>query len=390
MMSSRLAVRYRLMPPPERADAFRRRMVAVNVERLFWIGLLSVPVHIFHVLLFLGYEARSGAESDWRDGIMLFHMVMTAFMALLALVSFRLTHYPAPHWTRLATQWTALTVFLSAAAVVVSIDQWVTIAITPFLVVCTIAGAFFLLPPLHAVAVYGMAYLLFTGMIGLTQQDPAILLSNRVNGITAVTIAMGLSLILWRNAVIRAELDRMIEGQREALKASNRQLETLATRDTLTGLANRRAFLDAVKKEIRQMKRDGHVSSLLLIDLDHFKEINDEYGHPTGDGLLKDFARHLESQLRETDTIARWGGEEFIVLLHNTDGERALQVAESLRSRVQGHRFTQAGGLLPLTISSGVSEIDVTQEEAFTAAYNRADQALYQAKSGGRNRCQVA
>ncbi|MGM0632521.1 MAG: GGDEF domain-containing protein [Pseudomonadota bacterium] len=392
MSLSRLAYRYHLMPPPDQAKAFRRRMVATNVERLFWIGSLSVPVHLFHVLLFLGYEPQTAAEQDWRTGIMLFHSVMTLYMTLLALVSFRLTRHPSPHFTRarLATQWITLTVFLTAATVVVTIDQWVTPAITPFLVVCTVAGAFFLLPPLQALAVYGSAYLLFTWLLGLTQQDPAILLSNRVNGFTAVAIAMGLSLILWRNAVTRTELDHMIAEQRDALTASNRRLEALATRDTLTGLPNRRAFLDTVRKEIMQMKRNGQPSCLLLIDIDHFKEINDEHGHPTGDGLLKDFARFLKSHLREADTVARWGGEEFIVLLHNTDDTRAFDVAEGLRARIQQHRFWHGEGQLPLTISGGISQIDVSREDAFEAAYQRADQALYRAKSEGRNRCRVA
>ncbi len=392
MSFSRLLSRYHLRPPPDQAKAFRRRMVATNVERLFWIGSVSVPVHLFHVLLFLGYEPETAAEHDWRIGIIVFHTVMTLYMTLLALVSFRLTRYPEQHLTRarLATQWITLAVFLAAAAVVVAIDQWVTPAITPFLVVCTVAGAFLLLPPLQALAVYVTAYLLFTWLLGLTQSDPAILLSNRVNGFTAVGIAMGLSLILWRNAVIRTELDRMIAEQRDALTASNRRLEALATRDTLTGLPNRRAFLDTVEKEIIQMKRDGQPSCLLLIDIDHFKEINDEHGHPIGDGLLKDFARFLKSHLREADAVARWGGEEFIVLLHNTDDTRALGVAEGLRACIQQHRFRHGEGQLPLTISGGISQIDVSREETFATAYRRADQALYQAKSEGRNRCRVA
>lgn len=369
------------------SSTFRASMVRTNIERLFWIGLVSLPVHLAHVALFLVYEAGNPAESRWRTGIITFHMVMGLFMAILAMVTRQLLRHPGHHRAELTTQWTALVTFLCAAAVVVTIDQWVTPTITPFLVVCTVTGAFFLLPPLQAISVYVSAYLLFSLLIGLNQPDPAILLSNRVNGITAIAIALGLSLILWRHAVVRAGQDALLAKQQAALEHSNRELEQLATHDPLTGLPNRRGFEQQINAEIIQMRRHQYESCLLLIDLDRFKEINDRHGHPAGDVLLTELAALLRRNLREADALARWGGEEFIILLRHTDLTGAWRVAEQLRNRVRQHRFYIAKQSLTVTTSIGISLLDAAAGETFEQAYQRADRALYRAKQGGRNCC---
>jgi len=172
-------------------------------------------------------------------------------------------------------------------------------------------------------------------------------------------------------------------------KEAELKLRRLATTDPLTGLSNRRAFLERLRDELRLRRRLNHSSSLLMIDFDHFKQINDRYGHPAGDQVLKHFAGIARSCLRETDAIGRLGGEEFAILLPGTDLDGAMQLAERLRHLLEQTPTRTADHQIPMTLSIGVTPLhdhDTNPSELLT----RVDAALYQAKNKGRNRIEVA
>jgi two-component system cell cycle response regulator len=156
--------------------------------------------------------------------------------------------------------------------------------------------------------------------------------------------------------------------------------------DELTRLYNRRHFFERLRREYQRICRhNGKGLAVLLMDIDHFNGINDSYGHPAGDDVLRDLARILISQTRATDTAARFGGEEFIVLLPETDLEGGATFAERVRKAVEAKAFLSNGLTISVTISIGVSAIQdgqVTEEEAI----GQADKALYRAKTEGRNR----
>lgn len=160
----------------------------------------------------------------------------------------------------------------------------------------------------------------------------------------------------------------------------------LAGTDQLTGLANRRRFNEFFERELNRRQRQATPLSLLLFDLDHFKRINDQYGHEVGDLVLGEVARLTGGAIRRTDLAARWGGEEFVVLLPDTDREAARQLAEKLRATIAAHDFPRVG---KLTVSFGVTSL-LAEESGDKGLFKRADQALYQAKAGGRNRVEVA
>lgn len=165
---------------------------------------------------------------------------------------------------------------------------------------------------------------------------------------------------------------------------TNRLLQ-LAHTDTLTGLANRRTFMEALAEEYRRARRYDHTFTLLMIDLDRFKQVNDDYGHEGGDAALKGFAGTIAPMLRETDLFARLGGEEFAILLPETGIEEAMQLAHRLGQAVAGITVSSRRGTFGFTASIGVSQLqpeDVDAEETLS----RADRALYTAKEGGRNR----
>jgi diguanylate cyclase (GGDEF)-like protein len=154
--------------------------------------------------------------------------------------------------------------------------------------------------------------------------------------------------------------------------------------DPLTGVANRRALKERLKSELYRFQRYRQFFSMLLFDVDHFKVINDQYGHWAGDRCLKEIIKRIKPILRETDFMGRWGGDEFLVIFPGTDQESAAAVAERLRKLIQNTRFVYHKQEISLTVSIGVTEIqdpDTSQEMVF----NRVDKAMYQAKKKGRN-----
>ncbi len=166
-------------------------------------------------------------------------------------------------------------------------------------------------------------------------------------------------------------------------KEMEAHLQWLASTDPLTGLANRSRFFEEAAREIGRARRNGHPLAVLMVDIDYFKRINDTCGHDVGDAALRAFAGLCGGLLRGQDLAARLGGEEFGLLLPETDGGGGLVLAERLRAGVEDMRLEGLAG--PMTISVGVSEV-LPGEEAVDAALSRADHALYEAKRAGRNR----
>ena len=164
-----------------------------------------------------------------------------------------------------------------------------------------------------------------------------------------------------------------------------RQLLELADRDYLTGVANRRAFTDLARTEIQRARRYKRKLSLLLIDADHFKRVNDMHGHLSGDAVLASLANTLEGGARREDVVGRIGGEEFAVLLPETSLREAQEVAERLRRSVANHPIEAQGKLLEVTISIGMANVPLEAADPLEAALGTADSMLYKAKEAGRN-----
>ena len=168
------------------------------------------------------------------------------------------------------------------------------------------------------------------------------------------------------------------------LRRHQASIEALATLDSLTGLPNRRSFDLLAAQALQEAQRDCAPLVALLIDLDHFKALNDTHGHLAGDEVLRQFANVLQGSLRQSDILCRWGGEEFIVLLRETEGRQALDVAEKIRRRTEQLTFSYDEQPLRLTTSIGLSGLQ--PGDTLHALLTRADRALYRAKQAGRNR----
>lgn len=163
------------------------------------------------------------------------------------------------------------------------------------------------------------------------------------------------------------------------------QIRTLANTDPLTGAINRRQFVIRGNEELARSKRHKHSLALVMIDLDHFKQINDQHGHAAGDEVLRDFVKNCERELRISDIICRLGGEEFAIMLPETGEESALQTAERLRKIIEQTPAASQGTEISYTFSAGVTLAKVS-DDSIDFMLNRADKALYKAKEQGRNR----
>lgn len=176
------------------------------------------------------------------------------------------------------------------------------------------------------------------------------------------------------------------ESAFERLRMSNIELRALASRDPLTGLLNPRAFGDIANQLIRISQRKGQTASMLFIDLDHFKHINDQYGHATGDVVLRAVAQELGNHTRKSDVLGRIGGEEFLFFLPDTSADSAREVAEKLRLAIEAMRIPLADDTqLQVSASIGVSQ-SLPADSTVATIQRRADQAMYLAKAQGRNR----
>jgi len=191
--------------------------------------------------------------------------------------------------------------------------------------------------------------------------------------VTAVALSISVSFVLGYIVVMRLDY----------------RLQHLSQHDSLTGLLNRRAIENSLDKEAQRLQRFGETYSVMLVDIDHFKRINDNLGHAAGDEVLRAVAALLKDHAREVDRVARYGGEEFCVLLPHTDHEGALQAAERLRSAVHRTDIPWQDEQICVTISTGLATAQ-DPDEPLHALLKRADDALYRAKTEGRNRVVAA
>ncbi len=182
------------------------------------------------------------------------------------------------------------------------------------------------------------------------------------------------------------QLNLELEKKQRELGDAYARLQQLAITDQITGLYNRHYFFTVVQHFFEEARRYGLALSCFMLDVDHFKSINDQYGHGFGDHVLKVVADRLKANTRRSDLLARYGGEEFVMVAPNTDILTARMLAERLRAAVEREPFTLGNAKANVTISIGVSGTELVKKGLFDDLLESADQSLYQAKKTGRNR----
>lgn len=182
---------------------------------------------------------------------------------------------------------------------------------------------------------------------------------------------------------------RTLEIREIEVRAILAQAHELANTDVLTFLPNRRKIIASLQEEVIRSNRYGTALSISILDLDHFKNVNDTYGHTTGDEVLRSVAARLREQIRHPDTIGRYGGEEFLIVLPNSQIQAAAEQASRLCQQIRKTSIDANTHVLSVTISVGVAQFRVGQEN-WEGFLHRADEALYEAKNAGRDRWMVA
>lgn len=324
-----------LLPLTGAQPVAKRRPDEVVVLLLSAIGTVSIfPFAVYRFL-----------QADW--GIAVIDLIVSILLGSLFVYVFRThkTENPNLILAIIFLAATILTIYFKGASQV----YWAYPA--------TMA-TFFLLSPKKAAVLTSVDVLLVLYLISL-----------HVDNVTLISISITL---------ISSNVFAFIFAART--RSKNDQLMQLATHDPLTGASNRRALEKKLEWVVQMQQREKRKISLIILDLDHFKRINDRFGHAVGDNVLVRFVELIRSQIRKTDTLFRFGGEEFVVIAENTEMPEALQLAEKLRSGVEN---TQ---LLPgeaITTSVGVA--DYQSNENRNAWFKRADKALFEAKQLGRN-----
>lgn len=350
---------------------------------------LAILVNLGYIGYF-GWFVPAHIDVRWqtlRDTISTIHgMCATGMLVGLVLIHLALRQAePRPLFRRgvqvLVAAWAmAFGICLTVA------DQWVGSNTTNYALLGLFVATLALLRPAVSIALFALSYAILYHALELTQADPDMLRVARSHSFSSTILCLVASLIMWRQFVLAALLRRQLRESNATLQRQRQEMAYLAAHDALTGLSNRGAFMEGAVQVLHRAGRYPSDTSILIADLDHFKRVNDQYGHPAGDAVLRHCATLLQAQLRETDIAARLGGEEFIALLPNTSTSGAVAVAEKIRNAIALAPALVDGQRIDITTSVGVSTLQAHHSCPLEVFYGQADLALYAAKHGGRNR----
>lgn len=363
---------------------------ARNLRHL-WLGAwVSLPVYALAAAWLLMGGGADWAELPlWRRMVGLTHLsgVPVALAAGLLLGPVVRQATP-PTWTR----WLVVPVvvfYLAQGVAITAFYQWVSPKVTPMMVVCFGSAVMFQLRPWLTLALYGAAMLAGLLALPLTQPDRELLLSAQASAVIIPLSSAAVALVLWfqsRESILLAE---SLAQANQQLQLKQAQLEHMALRDGLTGLYNRAEFIRQAELELQRAARAGVPTTFVMLDLDHFKAVNDRWGHPAGDQVLRHVADLLQRRVRSADLVARLGGEEFVVMLCATAQEPAQRWAEALRQAVELQPTQVDNETITHTLSLGLVSVAPASSPQpampWSQVYAAVDAALYHAKALGRN-----
>ena len=361
---------------------------AVNLRRVRLLCPVIAALNGLNVVMLLLQSLRTtlgDTVAQWNSALLLTHLGSAALMLVFAAAAKALRHAHRSLRARLLILMVVAS-GLMVSILVVSIDQLLTPNITLFLVASVLSSLVVYLRPMTSAGLYAAAMLAFLFTIGWEPSDPAQLALNQITGFAVCVLGWGLALAHWRKfTVIRLQQEQLDKLQVE-LQQKQKELERLTRHDGLTGLYNRNTFVELTRRELQRAQRQGSSTSIMLLDLDHFKRVNDTWGHPAGDAVLRHVASLVNGAIRSTDLAGRLGGEEFIILLPGTSGEAARKIAEKIRLRLEVTPARWDTLNIAVTASIGLSNTSALENRDFDSLYNEADKALYLAKNRGRNR----
>jgi diguanylate cyclase (GGDEF)-like protein len=357
----------------------KKRIDMNNAKHALFVLFTGI---IIEITLILVYDIPNIIKNGWVSEFGLYYLLAHTMLLLVSIIgtisSFKKL-YDADFVLFRYIKFEKLIIilvflFLGSITVINGLDQNQSDSISLFAFFTLITAVFVLIKPKIIFYIFGSSYLIFIIGLVLFQSNPEVLLSNLINGTVTVIVSFFVSYIIYNNFLAFTLVSIKLEE-------STKQLEILSTTDSLTKVFNRRKLEENLLEEISRSKRLNNTFCLLMFDIDHFKKVNDQYGHPVGDKLLIALAEHISSQIRYEDTFARYGGEEFILVLSNTALSDAKEKAEHLRKSISEIVIQDT---ISVTISIGITQFQ--KEDNLEQLLTRVDKALYNAKESGRNK----
>lgn len=355
--------------------------------RIFAVATLLVNLVYIQEFWLIPKPVATVLQADYVNRIGWAHCIMGCVMLVLGTLAHAMSRRNArASYGAIALQLLICAAYLVFGIAISVIDQMVSTSITAFVLVCILVGVVSLMRPSMALPLMVVAYVVLDQLMVQAQPDPSALDRIRGDGRLVVLLSVLVSSVVWVQYVASVMLRRELTRANEALATKQAELLFASTHDELTGLVNRREFVRLALLELARATRVPGPTSLVMLDVDHFKKINDRYGHPAGDEVLQMVAIAMTAGVRTVDVVARMGGEEFVILLPNTSLEGALAVAEKIRASLDSAPLQLRSASLRVTASFGVSVLSQGESGTLDDLYAAADRALYAAKNQGRNR----
>ena len=372
-MSQALSTLSRLML----GDDPRQKLRVSQALLVLVVYLVFAVVQHAEVMLGMIDASQSWALTAWNlTGGFGFYLVIRSGLNL-RLKSGRSLAIPQSAWAMVGITWSYAITGPARGAVIL-------------IMILVVVFTLFELTPAKARAVAAAAF----AMLAATMVAKAVTDPGRYDPRVEAMHVLFSGIVLAASYVLAVRIGRLrarlvdqrtrLELQREELAEALERIRTLATRDELTGLPNRRAAIERMNNELAVRARPEPMMSLALIDIDHFKRINDSHGHAGGDAVLRRFSERAQSVLRRGDVLARWGGEEFLLVMPATGVAQGMTALDRIRQVMQAQAFDEVAPGLKVTFSAGVAECLGAHD--LDAAVARADAAMYEAKRAGRNR----
>ncbi|WP_238860119.1 GGDEF domain-containing protein [Clostridium sp. YIM B02569] len=359
-----------------------------NLERMKLILIIFIIVEILFILFNdIPYLMNHSSNVIWNDSKYFILHSLNVIVSFVGLILIKvLTKYSKDKFrvmNKLLIP-TLTILILSSMAMINALDQAKPGNVSSVFIANLIifSSIIMLRAPLN-LAVYSIPFLAYLGGLVIFQNDINLLVTNIING-----LIFFLAIIIISTGIYNSNYEKI--AQNIILREINTKLNYISSHDSLTKLLNRRSFSNNVSEKMRMVGKSKKIATLILIDVDHFKHVNDKFGHSVGDMVLKEVSNIIIKHIKTTDLATRWGGEEFLIFLFESSINEAYVLAENIRQEIQNKVIVTDKFQIQITASFGISLLKDNFSKSFDTSFKSADVALYKAKNQGRNRIVIA
>ena len=359
-----------------------------NFSRMKLILIIFIIVEILFILFNdIPYLINHSSNVIWNDSKYFILHSLNVLVSFIGIILIKLLTKYSNNKFRLMNKLLIpilTTLILSSMAIINALDQAKPGNVSSvFIANLIIFSAVIMLRfPLN-LAVYSIPFWVYLSGLVIFQNDTHLLITNIING-----FIFFLAIILISTEIYNSNYEKIT--QNIILRETNSKLNYISSHDPLTELLNRRSFSNQVSEKMRIIGESKKIATLILMDVDHFKHVNDEFGHPVGDIVLKEVSNIIRKHIKTTDLATRWGGEEFLIFLFQTSINEANTLAENIRLEIQNKVIEVDKFQIQITASFGISLLKDNFSNSFDTSFKAADVALYKAKNEGRNQIVIA